>query len=164
MDVNYPILARRSVFRSLTALLLLAALQQPLRADVASEGLAVAAANADLWFKYIDSGPNASWEKVPVELKKGLSIQAWKTMMAKVTEIDNEYGKCLGRKLISSTFNSPLELRNGKKLDGEFVTLVYESYFADKKSAFETFYYKKDSVGAWPEMGYLVQIGDSPNL
>jgi hypothetical protein len=157
--------AHRSAFAFVTLLLLsVTAFPKAVRADVASEGQAATAASTELWYKYIDSGPDASWEKVPIELKRGLSIQAWKMMLAKEKEISDEYGKCLGRKLISSTYSSSLEMKYQKKLDGDFVTIVYENYFPNKKSAFETFYYKKDASGAWPEIGYLIQVGDSPNL
>ena len=127
-----------------------------IRADEASDGQKAAGATIESWYRYVESRPDSSWEEVPADLKSGFTVQGWKMVTFKESEISNQHGKCLGRKLVSSTYNSPLIMRNGKKLDGEYVTVVYESSFADKESAFETFYFKKDSAGAWPLMGYLI--------
>ena len=136
----------------------------PIRADEASEGQKTTAATLQSWYKYVDGKPDLIWEKVPGDLKIGFTLPGWKMVTSKESEISEQHGRCLERKLVSSTYNSPLVMRNGKKLDGEYVTIVYESSYADKESAFETFYFKKDPSAAWPLMGYLIQIGDSPVL
>jgi hypothetical protein len=62
MITNHSIGRRRSVFAFASSLLLLITISlQPVRADVASEGQAAAAANAELGYKYIDGGPDATW-------------------------------------------------------------------------------------------------------
>jgi beta-lactamase regulating signal transducer with metallopeptidase domain len=155
MITHHASLARRGVLALAISLFLFAAVfVQPVWADQASDGKTAAAAAAEPWLKIVDDGRyDTSWENASPGFKKQVTSEQWQNMSKQVR---SPLGKCLDRKLASSSYHSPQELPNGTKQEGEFVTLHYQSSFENMKSATETVYFTKDPEGVWKADAYVI--------
>jgi hypothetical protein len=71
-------------------------------------------------------------------------------------QVRSPLGKCIDRKLASSTYHSPLLLPNGTAREGEFVTLHFQTTFEHQSSTTETLYFTKDTDGVWKAEGYFI--------
>jgi len=155
MISHHTSLARRGIFALTVSLFLATAVfVKPVWADQASDGKTAAQAAAESWLKIIDDGHyDQSWESASPDFKKGMTLEQWHASSLRVRD---PLGKCLSRKFAYARYHSPLTFPNGKKLEGEFVTIHFDSSFEHSESATETLYFSKDSDGTWKAQGYII--------
>jgi beta-lactamase regulating signal transducer with metallopeptidase domain len=155
MISHHSSLARRGLFALTVSLFLATAVfVKPVWADQASDGKTAAVAAAESWLKVIDDGHyDLSWENASPDFKKGMTREQWHDASMHVRD---PLGKCLSRKFTYARYHSPLKFPNGKTVEGEFVTLHFESSFEHSEATTEMLYFSKDSDGAWKAQGYMI--------
>src|SRR5512143_3055491 len=102
--------------------------------DKAGEGAARKSAEeaANNWLALVDSSRyGESWNQAGALFKKHVSAEEWEKTARSVRE---PFGKLLSRKVKHADYSRSLP----GAPDGEFVILVYESSFENKKEAGET--------------------------
>jgi hypothetical protein len=155
MISHHSSLERRGLPALAVSLLLSATVfLQPVRADQASDGKTAAVAAAESWLKIIDDGHyDMGWEAASPDFKKGMTREQWHDASMHVR---NPLGKCLSRKFTYARYHSPLKFPDGRKIEGEFVTIHFESSFENSDADTETLYFLKDTDGVWKAEGYLI--------
>ena len=160
-DLNQPLtrITRRFFFAdcwvfafAINLLLSVTVLVQPVRADQASDAKTSAAAAAESWLTIVDNGHHdTSWENRALVVKRRDTSEEWQNMSKQVR---SPLGKCLRRKLVSSSYHS-----EPPEKGGEYVILRYEGSFENLKTAFEQVTFIKDPDGTWKAPGYMIQPG-----
>ncbi len=104
------------------------------------------------WLQLIDSGDyEASWQQSAPLFRGSVSLADWQQRLKAVREPLGE--------LISREFDSA-ELRTTAPggPDGDYLTLVYNTSYASKKSAVETHtIYRAGTTDRWANVGYFIR-------
>ena len=119
------------------------------RAADKPEDLAQAAAES--WLKLTDAGnAGASWDQAAKLFKGAVTKEKWAEALAAVRP---PLGKVVSRKVTSRSYSETLP----GAPDGKYVTIQYETVFANKASAVETITPMLDPDGVWRVSGYLIR-------
>lgn len=132
-----------------SAVCLIASSSIVLGADAENESAAVEAAKA--WLTLADEGRySESWQEAAGYFRNAVSREQWKQAMQAVRK---PLGKLVSRKVGSITFKTSLP----GAPDGEYVMIVFETSFENKKAAVETVTPMKDAEGKWRVSGYFIK-------
>jgi len=119
------------------------------RAAEKPEDLAQSAAES--WLKLTDAGDaGASWDQAAKLFKGAVTKEKWAQALAGVRP---PLGKVISRRLSSRQY---AEKMPGAP-DGKYVTIQYETVFANKASAVETITPMLDPDGVWRVSGYFIR-------
>ena len=120
------------------------------RADESAEK-ATAQKSTEVWLALVDSGKYAeSWDQAAELFKKQVTKQQWEKA---IDAARSPLGKLDSRKLTSAQYSKTLP----GAPDGEYVVVLFQSAFANKKSAIETLASMKDKDGQWRVSGYYIK-------
>jgi Protein of unknown function (DUF4019) len=138
---------RREIIR--LGLAILALLMVPdIHANEASEKAALTSAIA--WLTLADGGKySETWDQAATYFKDRLTKDQW---IASLKGGRTPLGKVLSRKLKSKMYTKSLP----GVPDGEYVVIMYDTQFENKKSAVETITPMLDKDGKWRVAGYLI--------
>ncbi|MFA6133824.1 MAG: DUF4019 domain-containing protein [Phycisphaerae bacterium] len=102
------------------------------------------------WLKFIDSGKyEQSWDEMGKMAKSAVTKAQW----AKDAAPLSFFGALQSRKLLSAEYATTLP----GVPDGQYVTIQYESVFANKQQATETVTVAKEPDGTWRVVGCFVK-------
>ena len=119
-----------------------------LHANEAAEKAALASATA--WLALADGGKYPeTWDKAAGYFKNALNKDQW---VASLKGGRTPLGKVVARKLTSKMYSKTLP----GAPDGEYVVIMYDTQFENKKSAVETVTPMLDKDGKWRVAGYLI--------
>ena len=119
-----------------------------LHANEAAEKAAIASATA--WLALADEGKSAeTWDQAAGYFKNAVSKEQW---TASLKGARTPLGKVITRKLKSKMYTKTLP----GAPDGEYVVIMYDTQFENKKSAVETVTPMLDKDGKWRVAGYLI--------
>lgn len=103
------------------------------------------------WLALVDSGRyGESWSQAAAPFKKQVTAGQWEEAVGRARE---PFGKLLARKVKSAEYTRSVPGAPA----GEYVILVYDSSFENKKEAGETVVPMKDKDGTWRVSGYFVK-------
>jgi opacity protein-like surface antigen len=106
---------------------------------------------AESWLKLTDAGDaGASWDQAARFFKAAVTREQWTQALAGVRP---PLGKVVSRKVMSRRYS---EKAPGAP-DGKYVTIRYETVFANKASAVETVTPMLDADGIWRVSGYFIR-------
>ena len=126
-----------------------AVIAAPARAADTPEDLAQSAAES--WLKLTDAGDaGASWDQAAKLFKAAVTKEQLTQALAGVRP---PLGKVVSRKVMSRRYS---EKAPGAP-DGKYVTIQYETVFANKASAVETVTPMLDADGIWRVSGYFIR-------
>jgi opacity protein-like surface antigen len=131
------------------AVVLAAALAPPALAADKPEDLAQAAAES--WLKLTDAGDAAgSWDQAARLFKGAVTKEQWAQALASVRP---PLGKVVSRKVLTRQYSEKVP----GAPDGKYVTIQYQTAFANKAEAVETITPMLDPDGVWRVSGYFVR-------
>ncbi len=114
------------------------------------QAVKAATAAAEQWLKIIDAGSyGQSWEEMATLAKSAVTRDQWIKDAAPL----KLFGSVQSRKLLSAKYTTSLP----GAPDGQYVTLQFQTAFANKKQALETVTPMKDKDGRWRVSGYFVK-------
>jgi tetratricopeptide (TPR) repeat protein len=120
------------------------------KAQDAAEAAKAAQAAAEKWLKVIGAGKyEQSWD----EMGKIAQLAVTKAQWVKDAALLAPMGELKFRKLLSAVYATTLP----GVPDGQYVTMQYESSFANKAKAVETVTLAKEADGTWKVAGYFVK-------
>ena len=120
-----------------------------LHANDAAEKAALASATA--WLALADDGKYPeTWDQAAGYFKNALNKEQW---VASLKAVRAPLGKVVTRKLKSKMYTKTLP----GAPDGEYVVIMYDTQFENKKSAVETVTPMLDKDGKWRVSGYYIQ-------
>jgi len=103
------------------------------------------------WLGLIDQGDyDTSWTSASRYLKGMVTAEQWLQAMKGARD---PLGKVLSRTLKSAENKASLP----GAPDGEYVVIMFETSFENKKNAIETLAAMKDNNGTWKPAGYYIQ-------
>ena len=138
---------RRIAFAGVVCLLVVAC--NVLGADEEKEAAAVKA--AEQWLTLVDEGRySESWQEAAGYFRSAVGKEQWKQAMQAARK---PLGKLVSRKAGSTTFKTSLP----GAPDGEYVIIVFETSFENKKAAVETVTPMVDEDGKWRVSGYFIK-------
>ena len=106
---------------------------------------------AEKWLALVDGGEYAkSWDEAADYFKKAITKDQWTQTIKGVRP---PIGKMISRKVESSTYATSLP----GAPDGEYVVIIFNTSFENKKSAIETVTPMKDKDGKWRLSGYFIK-------
>ncbi len=139
---------RRVILLALTILSSLVCTFSP-HANEVAEKAAITSATA--WLALADEGKSAeTWDQAAGYFKNAVNKEQW---IASLKGGRTPLGKVLTRKLKSKIYTKTLP----GAPDGEYVVIMYDTQFENKKSAVETITPMLDKDGKWRVAGYLIQ-------
>jgi hypothetical protein len=107
--------------------------------------------SAEKWLNKVDSGKYAeSWEEAAELFRNAVTQDQWEQSLRAVRK---PLGKLITRKLKSKTYATSLP----GAPDGEYVIIVFNTSFENKKAAVETVTPMKDKDGKWRVSGYYIR-------
>jgi len=111
----------------------------------------LAQTSAQSWLALTDSAKYAeSWQEASTAFKASISQDKWVEMVAPVR---TPLGKVLSRKLKSATY-----LKDPPNLpSGEYVQILYDTSFENRKDAVESIAPMLDKDGKWRVTGYFIK-------
>jgi len=110
-----------------------------------------AAASADAWLVLVDGGKYPeTWDQAAGYFKSALTKDQW---VASLKGGRTPLGKVVARKLKSKIYTKTLP----GAPEGEYVVIMYDTQFENKKSAVETVTPMLDKDGKWRVSGYYIQ-------
>ena len=119
-----------------------------LYASDAAEKAAIAASSA--WLSLVDEGKfSESWDQAAGYFKNAVNKDQW---IASLKGGRVPLGKVMTRKLKSKMYSKTLP----GVPDGEYVVIMFDTQFENKKSAVETVTPMLDKDGKWRVAGYLI--------
>jgi hypothetical protein len=119
-----------------------------LHANEAAEKAAIASSSA--WLSLVDEGKfSESWDQAAGYFKNAVNKDQW---IASLKGGRVPLGKVMTRKLKSKMYTKTLP----GVPDGEYVVIMYDTQFENKKSAVETVTPMLDKDGKWRVAGYLI--------
>jgi hypothetical protein len=117
----------------------------------ASERDVDAVSSAEKWLGMVDGGRYAeSWKAASDYFRNSIKRDQWEQTLIAVRK---PLGKCIKRKLKSKTYETSLP----GAPDGEYVVILFETSFENKKSAVETVTPMKGKDGKWRVSGYYIK-------
>ena len=112
---------------------------------------AAAVSSAENWLNMIDEGKySSSWKESAELFRNAIKQEQWEQSLQAVRK---PLGKLITRKLKTKTYTTALP--GGP--DGEYVVIVFDTSFENKKSAVETVTPMKDRDGKWRVSGYYIK-------
>jgi hypothetical protein len=118
---------------------------------LSQDGNKEALAAAERWLALVDEGRlGESWEAASSYFKGAVTMDQWE---ASVVGARGPLGEVISRKVKSSEYLTELP----GAPDGEYVVILFETSFENKKSAVETVTPMKDKDGSWKVSGYYVR-------
>jgi uncharacterized protein DUF4019 len=106
---------------------------------------------AEQWLALVDAGKySQSWTDAAMYFRKAVEQNAW---VSQVGAVRDPLGKELSRKLQSATYKTSLP----GAPDGEYVVLVFDSTFENKKTASELVTPMRETDGTWRVSGYFIR-------
>jgi hypothetical protein len=137
-------------FVFMTLLAVIAASRFQPQADESADKAAAQKAS-EIWLALVDAEKYAeSWEQASELFRKQVTKEQWAKA---VDAARSPLGHLNSRKLASAEYSKTLP----GAPDGEYVTIQFQSSFANKKSAVETVVPMKDKDGQWRVSGYFVR-------
>jgi hypothetical protein len=126
------------------------AAQVPAPAQGQDKSVALAQAAAEQWLTLVDAGKySESWDEAAQAFKDAVARKDWEQS---VKNARAPLGKVVSRKLAKSDY-----MKNPPNAPpGEYVGMLYNSSFANLKSASETVVPMLDKDGKWRVSGYYV--------
>lgn len=142
-------MSKLAVFPLAAALALGASPTSPVQAQ--DKAVALAQAAAEQWLALVDAGKyGESWDQAAQAFKDAVTRKDWER---NVKDARGPLGKVLSRKLRKSDY-----LKNPPNAPpGEYVGMLYDTSFANRKSTTETVVPMLDKDGKWRVSGYYVQ-------
>jgi hypothetical protein len=120
-----------------------------LHANDTAENAAVA--SADSWLILADGGKYPeTWDQAAGYFKTAVTRDQW---LASLKAVRPPLGKVVARKLKSKMYTKTLP----GAPDGEYVVIMYDTQFENKKSAVETVTPMLDKDGKWRVSGYYIK-------
>jgi hypothetical protein len=117
----------------------------------ASERGVDAVSSAEKWLGMVDGGKYVeSWKAASDYFRNSIKMDQWEQTLIAVRK---PLGKCVKRKLKSQTYETSLP----GAPDGEYVVILFETSFENKKSAVETVTPMKGKDGKWRVAGYYIK-------
>ena len=117
----------------------------------ASEKEVAAVAAAEKWLGLVDGGKYTdSWNDAADFFRNAIKRDQWEQTLISVRK---PLGTCLTRKIKSKSYATSLP----GAPDGEYVVIVFETSFENKKSSVETVTPMKDKDGKWRVSGYFIK-------
>ncbi len=111
----------------------------------------VAQEAAQQWLSLVDAGNYAeSWQNASSAFKHAISQQQWQDAL---TIVRRPLGKLEKRELKSAEYKTSL---SGAP-DGEYVVLIFNTVFENKKAAVETVTMTPEKNGEWRSIGYFIR-------
>lgn len=135
------------------ACLVAAALSADQAGEKAGDDAATKAAReaAKSWLAVVDSGWYAeSWSQASLAFRKQITAERWKDA---VRSARTPLGRLLSREFKSAEYSRTLP----GAPDGEYVVILYDGSFQNKKEALETVVTMKEKDGAWKVAGYFIK-------
>lgn len=118
-------------------------------ADQRGEEEAVGA--AETWLALIDDSKYAqSWETTAVLFRRAVSKEQWERALNATRK---PLGRCIARKLKLKRYATSLP----GAPDGEYVVILFETSFENKKAAIETVTPMLEKDGEWRVSGYYLR-------
>ena len=119
-----------------------------LHANEAAEKAAIASSSA--WLSLVDEGKfSESWDQAAGYFRNAVTKDQW---LASLKAVRPPLGKAVTRKLKSKMYSKTLP----GVPDGEYVVIMFDTQFENKKSAVETVTPMLDKDGKWRVAGYLI--------
>jgi menaquinone-dependent protoporphyrinogen IX oxidase len=135
--------------RRIAVLLLFVLIAVGLYAADARERLAGQA--AEQWLALIDAGKYPeSWQDTSTYMQKAVAKKRWQEIL---TATRKPLGTLEKRKLKSAKYQTTLP----GAPDGQYVVLVFDTSFQNKKEAVETVTMQLELDGAWKPSGYFIR-------
>jgi len=118
------------------------------KADSAIEKAAIS--EALKWLKEVDEGKyEESWNDAAEYFKKAVKKEQW---VQSLQAVRKPLGNLVSRELKNSTYRTSLP----GAPDGQYVVILFQTSFENKKSAIETVTPMKDKDGNWRVSGYYI--------
>ncbi len=134
--------------RAVLGLALLAAAGCGTESNLEAEKLAVESAGE--WLELIDNGDyGGSWQNAAAYFKSAVTREGWEQA---VSGFRTPLGAVVSRKVKSKTHKTSLP----GAPDGEYVVILYDTVFENKRAAVETVTPMRDDDGTWRVSGYYV--------
>ena len=106
---------------------------------------------AEKWLGMVDAGKySESWKEAAVYFRNAVKQEQWEQAMQSVRK---PLGKLVSRKVKSASYKTSLP----GAPDGEYVVILFETSFENKKSAIETVTPMMDKDGKWRVSGYYIK-------
>ena len=116
-----------------------------------SEQEKAAVVSAKKWLGIVDEGNYAgSWDEAAAYFKGALKKDQWNSAL---NAVRTPLGALVSRKVKSTAYKTALP----GAPDGEYVVIVFESSFENKKAAIETVTPMLDTDGTWRVSGYYIK-------
>jgi len=116
-----------------------------------SEQEKAAVVSAEKWLGIVDEGNYAgSWDEAAAYFKGALKQDQWN---AALNAARKPLGALVSRTVKSASYKTALP----GAPDGEYVVIVFESSFENKKAAIETVTPMMDTDGTWRVSGYFIK-------
>ena len=110
-----------------------------------------AVAAAEKWLALVDQGKHAkSWKEAAGYFRTAVRQEQWEQALQAVRK---PLGRLLSRKVTSTSYKTSLP----GVPDGEYVVIMFEASFENKKSAVETVTLMKEKDGSWRVAGYFIK-------
>ena len=141
-------MTRNSVAAVLMFIVLIAA-GVSIGAEPAKEKAAVAA--AEKWLALVDGGKyGESWKEAAAYFKGAITQEKWDQSLQAVRK---PLGKMISRKVVAKDYQTTLP----GAPDGQYVVILFETSFENKKDAIETVTPMLDRDGKWRVSGYYIR-------
>ncbi len=116
-----------------------------------SEQEKAAVDSAKTWLSIVDKGNYAkSWDEAAAYFKGALKKDQWNSAL---TAARTPLGALVSRTVKNTAYKTALP----DAPDGEYVVIVFESSFENKKTAIETVTPMMDADGSWRVSGYYIK-------
>ena len=103
------------------------------------------------WLALVDAGRyGESWNQAASLFQRQVTAEQWKTAL---TNVRQPLGALVSRKLASARHANSLP----GAPDGDYVVIVFETVFENKKAAVETVTPMKEKDGSWKVSGYFIK-------
>ncbi len=111
----------------------------------------VAVAEAEQWLLLVDSGKyEQSWKEAAEYFRNAVSQNKWEQSLQAVR---SPLGKLISREVKSTMYKKSLP----GAPDGEYVIILFDTSFSNKKSAIETVTPMLEKDGSWRVTGYYIK-------
>ena len=111
----------------------------------------VAVAEAEQWLSLVDAGKyEQSWKEAAEYFRNAVSQEKWELSLLAVR---SPLGKLISREVKSTKYKTSLP----GAPDGEYVIILFDTSFSNKKSAIETVTPMLEKDGSWRVSGYYIK-------
>jgi len=119
--------------------------------SIASEKETAAVSQSEQWLSIVDEGKyGESWKQASDYFQKAMPQQQWEQALQGVRK---PLGAVLSRKVQSTNYKTSMP----GAPDGEYVVILFDTSFANKKSAVETVVSMLEKDGKWRVSGYFIK-------